>query len=703
MTLGIVENRWRVSATDFAKRITIADMKSFFERLTLIPASPAGRALIIEPGTRSVIIDDGMVLGELYAGVFTMDSFIERLKVWRDKQSTVFLTRSEEVAVESVLKGLPSAEGVCFDVVCRWTVQVSDVLLFMENLMGANETVSVLQLEQWLAPTLHQAIRDTLAQMEYGFLTGDNILQDIAAGMRSRVEVKFARYGLVFRDVQSVAVTPQDGGLAQQKGEQWLAAREIQLQRAAKELDNEKLRANADDMRKKVDLRVSLRGIVSEDNLNKIKSREDFEKSIDEIDRGKLLRKEEREQLVAAYEERKQDRANLREHFLSTIEIQREQEIEEFRLAMDHAVRMRSLGQEIEQARHSRTADAEKWQHELDRERIAAEERRYQQSEEVNARWTRIREARRQKRDDSWEALVHAQRTESIKTELEISRANRQRQVAILQAELENRLAHEKLEIQKRQEEWDIQAKEKKSSSQLDRLQRIQEMNAQFAEKQQRLQLEIETLKLDRDSKRELERIRAMQGVDTAVLIASSDSANAAILADLKKHEASQEAVKVQATASNATELNAERLKMYEQMNAVERAKADAIVEAYKSAMHAQSANVNHMIGGLAQAATPPSPVQGFVPAYPSAMPYAAPPVPQEVWHYAIQGQQSQPLTWSQFQHAIHTGQVTRSTMIWKAGLPAWVRADQVPELATAWGNAVPTSSVPAPPGPPPA
>ena len=707
MSQTIVENRWKVADSGFARRIIIPDLKGFFDRIPLISGFPKSRSLVIEPGTRSVIIDDGMVLGELYAGEYTMESLTERLKFWRNKQSTVFLTRSEEVPVESAVKNLPCLEGVCFDVQCRWTVQATNVLLFMENLMGAHESVSISQLEEWLAPTLHQAIRDTVGQMEYDFLTGNNILKDLADGIRSRVDVKFSRYGLAFVDLQSANVTPQDGGLAEQKGEQWLAARENQLQRAANELDNDKVRINAEDMRQKVDLRVSLRALVSEDNLNKIKSRDDFEKSIDEIDRGKLLRTEEREQLIAAYEERKEDRANLRQHLLSTLELQREQEIEELRLAVDHAVRMKSLGQEIEQARLVRTADSEQWRSELEQERETAEHRRQQQSEDVKARWGRLREARRQKRDDSWESLLHAQRAETIKAELDLSRANRQRQVAIVQAELESRLAHEKLETQKRQDLWEIEAREKKSTSQLDRLQRIQEMNAQFAEKQQRLQLEMENLKADSSSKRELERIQAMSGVDTEVLIATANQANAALLADLKKHEATQDAVKVQATANPAAELNAERLKMYEQMNATERAKADAIAEAYKMAMQAQNSSVNQMIGGLAQAATPVAPV---FPGYPASQKHTAsppmyaapPPPPSEMWYYSIQGQSSQALTWPQFQQAVQSGHVTAATMIWKTGLPAWVRADQVPELAACWAHAAPPP-MPGPPGPPPA
>jgi hypothetical protein len=708
MSQAIVDNRWKVTDLDFARRITIPDLRSFFERLAGVSGLPKGRSLVIEPGTRSAIIEEGMVVGELYAGEYTLESFTERLKFWRNKQSTVFLTRSEEIPNQSRLENLPCAEGVCSDVDCRWTIQMSNVLLFMENLMGANEEVSLKDLQQWLAPTIHQAIRDTIGQMEYDNLRGGNALRNVADGIRSRVEVKLSRYGLAFVDVQSVDFAFKDGGLSQRETEQWISTRENQLQRAANEIENDKLRTSAEDMKKKTILRSSLRELVNEDNLNKIQSREDFEKALDHVDRSKLLRTEEREQLVTAYEERKEDRANLREHILATINIQREQEIEELRLAMDHVVRMKSLNQEIEQARLARTKEGEQWQSELEQEREAAEHRRQQQAEDSKARWARLRDAKRQKRDDSWESLLHAQRTESIKAELELGRANRQRQIAIVQAELERRLADEKLEIQKRQELWEMEAREKRSNSQLDRLQRVQEMNAHFAEKQQRVQLDMENLKADSASKRELDRIQAMSSVSTEVLIATTGQANAALLADLKKHEASQDAIKAQAAANPAAELNAERVRLYEQLNATERAKADAIAEAYKMAMQAQHSSVNQMIGGLAHAAASPQQLfsgnprveiqtgvhsqpsyhQGYAPPAPrpheAPPPMAPPPIPVNVvWYAVINGQQSPGLQMTDMQQYVRSGYLNPSTLVWKSGMAAWTPAGQVPELSS--------------------
>jgi hypothetical protein len=214
-------------------------------------------------------------------------------------------------------------------------------------------------------------------------------------------------------------------------------------------------------------------------------------------------------------------------------------------------------------------------------------------------------------------------------------------------------------------------------------------MNAKFVEQQQRMQVEMENLKADSDSKRELDRIKALGGLSTEALVATASAENAALLADLKKHEASQEAAKVQATSNPSADLDQERLRMYEKMTETERAKADAIAEAYKAAMQTQTTNVEQMIGGLAQAATPPSQPVAMPPAVPPPTPAA------EVWYVSLNGQQSTPLPFTQVQQYIQSGQVNAATMVWKTGMSGWMAAGQVPDLA-------PYLPATGPPGPPP-
>ena len=701
MAAELKHDRWSVSDDDFAVRIIVPDLKGFFKLL------PQARSLVIEPGTRALVVEDGFLVGEVPPGEYTLESFIERLQFWKKKQTTIFLVRCEDVPVQSYGSSIPCLDGICFDASYRWTLQISDILQFMHNLMGARESISVQELESLVEPIVGQALYAAIGQNSYEGMADVEIVPRLSDAMRSRVDVKFQRYGLEFIDLQAAELTCDDGGIAERKGEIWLQARETQLQKAASAVENDQLSAKLDDIRSKVPLRKDLREVVSDDRLDKIHSKEDFRKALEEIDKDRLLRKEEREALVAAYEERKDDRGQLREHLIATMDIHREQELDELRVDMDYAVRSKSLEKEIELTRLSQTKDAEAWRHELQQEKEQAEHRHGQKHASVKAGWERIREARQQKRDDSWEAILHHQKMEEVRGDLDLAKADRERKVALIQAEVSSRLEAEKLEAQKRQQEWELDVQDRKSTSQMDKLQRVQEMNAQFAERQQRMQMEMENLKADSSSKRELDRINAMGSLSTEALVATAGAENAALLADLKKHEATQDAAKAQAAANPAAELNEERLRMYEKMNETERAKADAVAEAYKLAMQSQQGNVNQVVAGLAQAATPavPAPAPaGFPP--PMAPAAAPPPMPAaEVWHVSLNGQQSSAMQLVQVHQYIQSGQVTAATNVWKTGMAGWMPAGQVPELA-GWlggGPSAPPSMPSGPPGPPPA
>lgn len=703
MSPDIRNDRWAISADQFAVRIMIPDLSGFFDGLPKLSSIPKGRALVIEPGTVALVIDEGHLAGELRGGSYTLETFTERLQFWKNRQVTIFLTREEDVPLEMSAESIPCLENVCFDVDYRWTIQIQDVSRFLDNLMGARSEVSIDELSSLIAPITNQAVRSTVGRLEFDAVKGPDFINLLREGLTSQLETRLTRYGLALTDLQSVTPGGDGDNLVERRGEQWLESREVQMRRAASLVENDQLNAKLEDIHSKVPIRRQLRDAVSSDKLNKFQSKEDFAKSLLEIDKQRVLRKEETDELLEAYESRKEDREQLREHLLATMDLHREQELEELRLDTDYAVKQKSLQKEIELSQLANTEQAQQWRHTLLKETEQAQHRREQQHESVRAAWARAREARNQKRDDAWEAILHDQKMEGVRADLEVNKAERASRVALIQSDLESRLAAEKLEIEKRQKDWELEHKQQRSENQLERMQKLQDINAQFAERQQRMQVEMENLKQDSASKRELDRIQAMNNLSTEALVATAGKENAALLADLKKHEATQDTAKAQAAANPAAELNDERLKMYEKMNEAERSKADAIAEAYKMAMQSQQGNVQQMIGGLAQAATPAAPQPAGFP--PPMAPTAPPAMPvAEAWHVSLNGQQSPALQLAQVQQYIQSGQVTRESMVWKTGMPAWMAAGQVPELAALFPAAGPPPMSGAPPagGPPP-
>lgn len=697
----LVKNgRWAVREGLFASRIIIPDVKGFFLNLPLLGETSLGRQLIIEPGTKAVMIDDGVVLGEAHAGSFTLQSFTECLQFWKGKQCTAVISRAEDIVIAADVPQAFSLEGVSLNLHLELQFSMKNILSFLTHLMGARSEITIDDLHASLAPTISQAAREVLAATPIENITHPNFASTIGDGIRSRIDVKLQRYGLSFIDVQTVSHDCQADKLKAKQGETFLRSRETDVQIAAAEVSNDRVKKKLEIYQQRIPMRAAVREVFNDDKLNGMQSGEDLKKAILEIDKQRLLRKEEQAELVEAFNERKEDRAGMRDHLVATIDLQREKELDDLRSEIEHAARMKSLEQEIEYSNLSDSHDKDQWRAELEKDKEEAEHRFSQRQASADAKWAQIRSLRENKREETWDSILHEQKMEEIKADLEVSRDERRRKLAVLEAELQTRLATEKLTVEKQQKEWELELKQQKSANQIERLQKVQEMNARFAEQQQRMQLELETLKEDSAHKREIERMQAMGSLSTEAMIATAGSDNAALLADLKKHEASQETAKVQATHSTDAALNEERLRMYEKMNDSEKAKADAIAQAYKDAMQAQQANVSQMIGGLAQANTPQAPA---APGYPPAQPAAAPPpMPAaEVWHISINGSQSPPMNLQQVQQSIQTGQVVAETMVWKTGMASWQAANTVPELAAMFGPpSVPQGGMP--PGPPP-
>lgn len=84
---------------------------------------------------------------------------------------------------------------------------------------------------------------------------------------------------------------------------------------------------------------------------------------------------------------------------------------------------------------------------------------------------------------------------------------------------------------------------------------------------------------------------------------------------------------------------------------------------------------MNNMMSGINQAVQ-----KGMTP----------PPVPTVTYHLAVNGQATGPFDIATLTQMVTTGQFTTSSLVWKAGMSTWVRADSVDELKVLFVNAMP-------------
>ena len=83
----------------------------------------------------------------------------------------------------------------------------------------------------------------------------------------------------------------------------------------------------------------------------------------------------------------------------------------------------------------------------------------------------------------------------------------------------------------------------------------------------------------------------------------------------------------------------------------------------------------------------------------------APPPPPGTAWHITVNGQTMGPFTLQQMASGATSGEVTRDSLVWSAGMAGWVAASTVPQLNSLFGATPPPPPPPrgATPPPPPA
>ena len=88
--------------------------------------------------------------------------------------------------------------------------------------------------------------------------------------------------------------------------------------------------------------------------------------------------------------------------------------------------------------------------------------------------------------------------------------------------------------------------------------------------------------------------------------------------------------------------------------------------------------NIAGTMNGMMSGMTPPS--AGMVP----------PPVPTSVYNVAVNGQATGPYDVNTLAQMAAAGQFLASSLVWKAGMENWSRADSIDELKGLFANAMP-------------
>ena len=652
--VDIKNNRWVTPENVFASRVMLPDLDNVFEPKGFFRwlAKKAGaESIVIEPGTVAYFVEDGQEVGVLPAGQHTMQSVLECLKFWKIKQATVILTRGEDQHIDIELADIPTREGLLIDASIRLSFQISNVADFLGNYMGAQSEISFDNIRTNLLPLITQSAKQAIRLRTPEELQSGGMAETLSATISEQLAVRMKRYGLTFIQTETLDITHQDlDALHEKKGKIWVAEQDIQ--------DNlRRLKVNSD-----------LRDQHLSGALDKIETKEEYADFIAQVDKEKLIREEDIEELTFEFENRKSDRETLRDHMVGLLDAKRDFELESLNAEFEYQTDLTALNREIDLAGVSHTKDSAALIQMLELQKTDRAANREQQRED----WGLWRDKQDVKRDESWEQALHERQLLDAETEIAIGGSERDSRVALIEDELLNKLENSKLVREQRRKEWELENEDQEATSQMDRLRAVQEMNAKFLEDEARLRSELEELKLDKSSQRQLDKIASLKGSSTEELVALADTENARLLANMKSNEAVMQA----------------KQDASEQLTQAAEDKSAAVAQALKDAMQVQKDVISSITGNdnktnSSNAVPPPPP--------------AATSAGTAKWFLARDGETHGPYPHDQFIGFVTNGTVTADCQVQKAGASQWTRAGDCPEISFMFGSTAP------PPPPPPA
>ena len=632
MSATIEENRWTAPTDQFAVRIQVNDAPGFFSK-----------RLIIEPGCRALVIEDDAFIGEVTAGSYTLESFAQRLRFWTKKQCTVILTRAEDMPLECHCDGLPTRENLLVEASVRLTVQMSDVALFLQNLLGARAAFSTADLRNSILSVIRQAMWESVGRMSITELTGAQVRRDLDAAVEQALGVSLKRYGIGFGQVQTVSIKHEKYDEQRRKlGEAWLLREGIDQQRALDELysadelrqiqrrervnelellaENVALDRQEGDlaaMLRRVGIRSQVRDAVLSDKFDKIETADELARMLQEVDRNRLLRQDEQDELKAVYQAKKADREAARSQLVRKLEIEQAFELSSLRAELDHQAALRAREHEFELAGRVENEDNRRWQALLARQRSEAEHRRQEELKQREHQRQIAQQETGDRRDDQWQQLLHEQRIDRVQGELAVTRAERNIRLDELERQVRQARNEEALKMQQRQAEVQRQMQQGTFQDQMAKLAELNRLNAEYLRQRQQFDLErrrseteLAMLREDRAAERERARLQAVKDLSVEALVATADKGNAEILARMKMHEATQQATQEQARlgAIQQQAQQQEYDRLVERLMEAGKSQAEAIAQAYREGLAGQQAIAQAGFGavGMAARALPP-------------------------------------------------------------------------------------------------
>jgi ribosomal protein L40E len=522
----LVDNHWKRGGDDFATRLEVSDLRGFF-----------AKDLIIEPGTRAMLIADGQNIGVVGPGRYTLQTLLDRIPILSTligttKTMTAILADTGDVDLDFALTNLFTKDPLKIAVKCKTVVQLSNPVLFMTNLMKDQRAFPLRAIRDYLFDEVLDAAQEFVGQRGVDELSRNLALkQQMEVEMEAHLNRTLERTGLHLVQVRTLDYALERFDKVRQIREEYflqISEEEAKNQNRRRLLDALKeswVQDLAEDTAKteiyeqRAAVWERMRRAVMSDRMGEVKTEEEFTVFLQDVDKRKLIRAEEWENLKRDIAERRQDHDKLRGFLAAKADIEHEYGLKQAQLNLQSGLTRAQIDFELETERKRLEGrlnlDTLRWEAEIKRQQAEAEFRREQAGlDAIAARERAIEEAK----------AANAQRLGHAQTDAEIRALERDQDR--LDGEL-GILLLEKMKTVKRVDERErmLMAVEQQKA----------QLELQLRAEQARAEIELQ--KARELHAQEIKRLETYALMSTESLIAATGVEQGKLLAELKRTE----------------------------------------------------------------------------------------------------------------------------------------------------------------------
>ncbi len=364
--------KWQREVDDFATRVDVENLQSVLQKGIIVEHGT--RALLLRNGALAATLEPGRYdlkstwdvvkdmavkgVGKVAGGITFATSYLtsfgnkekaddssEAVKEAFDSlltnNCTVILVDAGDVELQLNMTGIKTKDPLDIDVTCKVIAQIENPAFFFTNVIKGRKNYLVSEVRSALYDEMGNALNEAIGRKSITDLNYDlSLKKQFEVSVENHLRITFQRNGLTFVQLRTVdynfkeynkikgidektfLLISEEEAKLQQRKRLFDVYDQTQLQEII-ELGKER-----DYREKRQKVWADMRALVNSDKMNEIKSVDDLEAFIHEVDKGKLLREDEVKELMNVFQQSDKKRAFL----LRKIDLEHDLEYDRIRM-----------------------------------------------------------------------------------------------------------------------------------------------------------------------------------------------------------------------------------------------------------------------------------------------------------------------------------------------------------------------------------